>query len=108
MPPDLAPMIVAIVMFLTIGFVAVVRPLTKPLARLFEAMIREREQLPSRQMGEIQGALEQIDQRLHLIEERQAFYEALGAERKMPGLAPPQEPSRDESRGAGPSLLEDA
>ena len=82
-------MAVAIVGILTVGFISVVRPISKPLVRLFEAMIREREQLPSRQMSEIQGSLDQIDQRLHLIEERQSFYEALGTERDLPALTPP-------------------
>jgi len=91
-PPDLAPMVVAIVLFLTIGFVAVFRPIAKPLIRLFEAMIREREQLPARHLGEIQGALEQIDRRLHLIEERQSFYEALRSDRELQALDAPVDP----------------
>jgi hypothetical protein len=94
-PPELAPMLVTIVLILTVGFVAVVRPIAKPLVRLLEAMIGERERLPHGDLEKIRGTLEQIDQRLHLIEERQSFYEALRAEpehEKLP--APRDEPGR--------------
>ncbi len=86
MPPDLAPMIVATVLIVTVGFVVILRPIMKPLVRLFEAMIREREQLPPRGLAELQRSLDAIGDRLHLIEERQGFYEALLTERRAPEL----------------------
>ena len=89
MPPDLAPMLVAIVLIVTVAFVSIVRPIAKPLVRLLEAMIREREQLPGQELGAIHRTLEGIDQRLHLIEERQSFYEALSGGKELPELTPP-------------------
>ncbi len=100
MPPDFAPMIVATVLILTIGFVAVIRPISKPLIRLFEAMIREREQLPARELADLHRSLEAIGERLELLEERQSFYEALQAERVAPELANPRAPSASSASSA--------
>jgi len=117
-PPELAPMLVAIVLILTAGFIAVVRPIAKPLVRLFEAMIIEREQQPTKELGDIHQTLEQIEGRLHLMEERQSFYEALRAGPSPAQLAPPVR-SPDPPNGApgptsesgeepgGPSLVGD-
>ena len=119
MPPDLAPMLVAIVFILTIGFISIVRPIAKPLVRLLEAMILEREQLPPKELGDIHRSLEQIEGRLHLMEERQSFYEALRAPKEAATLITPRatgsiqntDPDRKASEtdpGGGPTLLEEA
>jgi len=110
MPPELAPMLVAIVLILTVGFIAVVRPIAKPLVRLFEAMISERERLPAKGLTDIQRSLEQIEGRLHLMEERQSFYEALRAEPETRRLAAPAgtPEAEDAEAPGGPSLVEGA
>ena len=100
MPVDFAPMLVAIVLILTVGFVAVVRPIAKPLIRLLETMAKDRER-PVEGLREIKGALEQIDSRLHLIEERQSFYEALRSGAELPSLPSPQTGDTREGVRAG-------
>jgi len=70
----------------------------QPLVRLFEAMIREREELPTQGLNDIHRTLEQIEGRLHLMEERQSFYEALRAEPDVTKLPAPGEPG-DGSEG---------
>ena len=73
----IAPMVVSVVFIVTAGGVLVVRPILKPLVRLFEAMIREKERPSTPELGRIRELLENMDARLSLLEERQHFYEAL-------------------------------
>lgn len=83
----IAPMIVAIVMFLTVGGVILLRPLSRRLGDLLEAMARERtEGLPrvEDQLGTMRDLLEAQGERIALLEERVDFTEALvgGEERR--------------------------
>jgi hypothetical protein len=89
----IAPMIVLVTLILTIGFVQVSKPILGPLARLLEAMIKEREGLPSGELRRIEHLLENVDGRLSQLEERQSFYEALGN-----GGAPSAAIAREASR----------
>ncbi len=76
-----APMVVAVVFFLTIGGVAVLRPLSKRLGDLLDVMIRERQGSgggsSERELGRIRELLESMDGRLSLLEERQDFTDSL-------------------------------
>lgn len=79
MPEELAIMIVLVTLILTVGFVAVVRPIAKPLVRLIEAMIQERQPgSAAHELGGIRSVLERVEDRIMMLEERQSFYEALG------------------------------
>ncbi|MEZ4416282.1 MAG: hypothetical protein R3E10_11105 [Gemmatimonadota bacterium] len=73
----IAPMVVSILLILTTGGVLILRPVLKPLVRLFEAMIREKERTSAPELGRIRELLENMDARMSLLEERQQFYEAL-------------------------------
>lgn len=78
----IAPMVVAIVMFLTIGGVLVLRPIAKHLGAYLEALTRQSLEGDHRaDMAQLRDVLETIDQRLHLLEERQDFNDRLLAER---------------------------
>lgn len=73
-----APMIMGIVMFLTIGGVLVLRPIAKHLGAYLEALTRQQLEPGNREdLLQIRESLDTISQRLHLLEERQDFAERL-------------------------------
>jgi hypothetical protein len=73
-----APMAAAIVLFLTIGGVLVLRPIAQHLGGYLEALTRRELQTGgSRDLEQMRDALETMSQRLSLIEERQDFAERL-------------------------------
>lgn len=74
----LAPMLVAVVLILTVGGVILLRPLSKRIGDLLEAMTDERKN-PSLQeeLHHIRGHLDTLGSRLSLLEERQDFQEKL-------------------------------
>ncbi len=74
----IAPMILGIVFFLTVGGVLILRPIAKHLGAYLEALTRQQLE-PGRgdDMLHLREALDTIDQRLHLLEERQSFSERL-------------------------------
>jgi hypothetical protein len=72
-----APMIVAVVLFLTVGAVAVLRPLAKRLADVLEIYARERESGIQSDVRQMRDLLETMSARLQLMEERQEFTERL-------------------------------
>ena len=87
----IAPMVVAIVMFLTIGGVLVLRPIAKHLGAYLEALTRQQlEGDRQAEMHQLRDILETIDQRLHLLEERQDFNDRLLQERARDGEFPKQ------------------
>ena len=73
----IAPMIVAIVLFLTVGGVLVLRPLSRRIADLLEVYTRERQQLGGADVQHLREVLESMDTRLRLLEDRQDFTERL-------------------------------
>lgn len=73
----IAPMIVAVVLFLTVGAVAVLRPLAKRLADVLEIYARERESGLQNEVRQMRDLLETMSARLQLMEERQEFTERL-------------------------------
>lgn len=84
-----APMLTAIVFFLTVGGVAVLRPISKRVGDLLEVYARDRQQGLESEIGQVRDLLETLDARLHLIEERQDFTDRL--------LAPESEGRRKSS-----------
>lgn len=84
-----APMIAAVVLFLTIGGVAVLRPIAKRVGDLLEIMAREKQQGLENDVHQIRDLMETMNARLQLLEERQDFTERLLAgERKKDQLPP--------------------
>ncbi len=80
----IAPMIVSIVFILTVGGVAVLRPIAKRISELLELYARAKQQGLESDVGQIRDLLETMNARLRLMEERQDFTERLlaGEERK--------------------------
>ena len=73
-----APMIVAVVLFLTIGGVLVLRPIAKHLGAYLEALTRQQlEPGRNEDLHQLRDILDTLNQRLHLLEERQDFAERL-------------------------------
>ena len=86
---DIAPFIVAIVFILTIGGVAIVRPITKRLADLMELYTKDRTAGLHGDVQQMRDLLETMNARLQLLEERQDFTEKLltseeGGKRTLP------------------------
>jgi hypothetical protein len=78
MDPSIAPMVVMVTGIVTTGGVLILRPLTKRLGGLIDAMTRER-RLPDRgaEIAQLRDLMQSVDARISLIEERQDFTEAL-------------------------------
>ena len=75
---NVAPMIVAIVMFLTIGGVLVLRPIAKHLGAYLEALTKQQLEPGRREeLSQVRDILDSMSQRLSLLEERQDFQERL-------------------------------
>lgn len=73
-----APMIMSIVLFLTIGGVLVLRPIAKHLGAYLEALTRQQlEPGQQRELTQMRELMETMSQRLMLLEERQDFAERL-------------------------------
>ena len=86
---QVAPMIVAIVLFLTVGGVMVLRPIAKRVGDILEIMARDRQQGLEHDLGQMRDLMETMNARLRLMEERQDFTERLLAgERKKEELPP--------------------
>lgn len=84
----IAPMITLVVAILTIGGVAILRPISKRLSDLLELYARERQSGLENDVGQLRDLLETMSSRLQLMEERQDFTERLMAsgetERRLP------------------------
>jgi hypothetical protein len=74
---EIAPMIVAIVLFVTIGGVILLKPISNRLGFLLEAMAKEKESGLGGDMSHVRDLLETMNARLQLLEERQDFTERL-------------------------------
>ena len=75
--PSFAGMVVAVAFFMTVGGVLVLRPLAKRLGDILELFTKERSSGVEADVRQTRELLEQMDARLHLIEERQDFTERL-------------------------------
>ncbi len=73
-----APMLFAVVLTLTIGGVILLKPISKKIGDLLEAMAEERKN-PSLagELQQLRGQLETMSSRMALLEERQDFHEKL-------------------------------
>lgn len=80
---EFAPMVVAIVLFVTVGAVAVLRPIAKHLGAYLEALTRQQLDPGRRdELAQVRDVLENMSQRLSLLEERQDFSERLLQDRQ--------------------------
>jgi hypothetical protein len=73
----IAPMAVAIVLILTVGGVAVLRPIAKRISELLELYARDKQSGLENDVGQVRDLLETMNARLQLMEERQDFTERL-------------------------------
>jgi hypothetical protein len=78
--------LIPIIMFLCIAGVLILRPISKKLGLLLEALAKERMTAPQRalddgQLDRITAALEQLNNRLDLTDDRLAFMERLVEDR---------------------------
>ena len=73
----IAPMVVAIVLFVTVGGVLILRPIAQRLGVLLEAMAQEKKVLPSPDAYRLREEVEALRARLELLEDRQEFTEGL-------------------------------
>jgi hypothetical protein len=74
---NIAPMVVGVTAIITMGGVAVLRPLSKRIAGLMEFYANDRRSGIEGDVGQIRDLLETMDARLQLMEERQDFTERL-------------------------------
>ncbi|MSR20177.1 MAG: hypothetical protein EXR91_04255 [Gemmatimonadetes bacterium] len=74
---NIAPMIVAVVLILTVGGVVILRPIAKRLTDLIDLFVRDRETGIQGDVQQIRDLLETMNARLQLMEERQDFTERL-------------------------------
>jgi len=82
-------MIVAVVLFLTVGGVLVLRPIAKRVGDLLEAMAREKQAGIEHDVNHMRDMLESTNARLALLEERLDFTERLlQGEKKREELPP--------------------
>jgi len=83
---QIAPMIVAVVFFITVGGVVLLRPLSKRLGTLLEVYAQQQKEGIQGDVGQLRDLLETMNARLQLIEERQDFTERLlsSGERRVP------------------------
>lgn len=73
----IAPMIVAVTLIVTVGGVAILRPIAKRLAHLLETYASERQSGLEGDVQRMREILEMVSARLQLLEERQDFTERL-------------------------------
>jgi hypothetical protein len=86
-PGDVAPMVMAVTLFVVTGGVLVLRPITKRLGAYLEVLAEQKRQTPQVQDDpRVLAALENIERRMARLEERQAFTDALLAGRKPESL----------------------
>jgi hypothetical protein len=74
---EVAPMVVGVVMFLTIGAVLILRPISKRVGELLEIYAKEKDSGAPAEMRRVRELLESVDARLRLVEERQDFTDKL-------------------------------
>jgi hypothetical protein len=74
---NIAPMVVGVVLILTAGGVAVLRPIAKRVSELLEFYVRDRTEGLGGEVHQIRDLLETMNARLQLMEDRQDFAERL-------------------------------
>ena len=91
-PEMVAPMIIAVTFIVTVGGVAILRPITKRLADILELYTRDRQTGVQADVHQMRDLLETLNARMQLLEERQDFTERLLSEgergkRALPGAS---------------------
>jgi len=92
----IAPMIVAVVLIVTAGGVAVLRPIAKRLSELVELYARDKRSGIANEVQQMRDLLETTNARLQLLEDRQDFTERLigsGESREQGGPKRPSGPA---------------
>ena len=98
----LAPMVVAVVLILTVGGVVLLRPLSRRLGELLEAMAREREQPRlADEVERLREVMEAMSGRLALLEERVDFTDSLLADPERRSLRSGRRPGAEEGEQGG-------
>jgi hypothetical protein len=72
-----APMAMLIVLFLTVGGVLILRPISKRIGDLLELYSRDRQSGLQAEVQQLRDLLETVNGRMQLLEERQDFTERL-------------------------------
>lgn len=92
---EIAPMLVAMTLILTIGGVVLLRPLARRLGDLLELMVKQRRgELDNPVVERTEHLLESLSSRLSLVEERLDFTDRLLQERGDDRLLHGREPER--------------
>jgi len=73
----IAPMVISVVFILTVGGVAVLRPIAKRISELLELFARSRTTGIESDVHQVRDLLETMNARLQLMEDRQDFTEKL-------------------------------
>lgn len=88
----IAPMVISIAFFVTVGGVLVLRPISKRVGDLLEAYARDRQSGLEGEIHQLRDLLETVSARMELMEDRQDFAERLlsekGVERPKDGGTP--------------------
>ena len=74
---EIAPMIVAVVLILTVGGVIILRPISKRVSELLELYARDKDRNEVHELRRMRELLESMDARMRLAEERQDFTDKL-------------------------------
>ena len=74
---EVAPMIVAVVFFITVGGVMVLRPIAKRIGDLLEIYARDKQSGLEGEVRQVHDLVETLSARLQLLEERQDFTDRL-------------------------------
>jgi len=74
---NIAPMIVGVVFIVTVGGVAVLRPISKRVGDLLELYARDKHEGVESEVHQMRALLETMNARFQLMEERQEFTERL-------------------------------
>jgi hypothetical protein len=77
----IAPMVIGSVMFITVGGVLVLRPISKKIGDLLEVYARDRNQGIEGDVHQVRELLETMNARMQLLEDRQDFTERLLTEK---------------------------
>lgn len=98
-PSDVAPMVVGVVFTVVSGAVLILRPIAKRLGNYLDMLVETRRaqisRPPDRRLAE---AIERVEERLRLLEERQDFTDAmLTSGEGRPGLRAPGNAGRTTS-----------
>jgi len=74
---NIAPMVVGVVLIVTAGGVAILRPIAKRVSELLELYARDRHEGLESEVHQVRDLLETLNARLLLMEDRQDFTERL-------------------------------